>query len=505
MKAPIPVPGHGTNLATESVADLARIAKGFRGRRCVVVGDALLDVFERGRAERLAPDAPAPVLQGVERESSPGGAANVAANLKALGAEVALVSVVGCDGAGDEILASLAALGVDTENVLRVPGRATVAKRRIVADGVTLARLDSGDTGALEGDISLEVARRTAALAEEAEAVVVSDYSGGVVGGEVAEALAQHGCVVLDSKNPLRLRWRGLAAATPNHLEAQRALGLGVEVDPEKVDVDATGRALQRKLGSPILALTLAEGGVAVVDRSGAVTRVAGRQVGEAHPNGAGDTFLSAFALALCGGAPSAAAARLGVEAATLAVARPGTAPVGLPELLRSLGAEHRAATLEEDLSRVRRAGGRVVLAWAAFDPLLPGHLRALREARGMGDLLVVGLLVDEEGGEERLDLLGELRCVDHVSAVVNAESAALIEYVTPDVCILGGAEDWAAAESVEASGGEVVFSAALAEGVAARTSPEPPTEPASYPLAGSVGGSVGGSVPGSVGSGAAL
>src|ERR671932_115432 len=98
---------------------LAALVRGFKGRRCLVIGDAMLDVFERGRVKPPTPDTPAPVVTDVRKESSPGGAANVAANLAALGAEVTLLRVVGDDTPGSELLEGLARIGVLTGSVLQ--------------------------------------------------------------------------------------------------------------------------------------------------------------------------------------------------------------------------------------------------------------------------------------------------------------------------------------------------------------------------------------------------
>jgi len=449
---------------------LAPVARGFAGRRCLVVGDALLDVFEEGRAVKLAPDAPVPVLKDVRRTSSPGGAANVAANLAALGAEVSLVSAIGEDGAADELLGALQSAGVRTAGVVRVRGRETVVKRRIVADGTALARLDSGDTDPLAEGVARRLARAAADLAGGAEAVIVSDYSGGSVGAGIPTALKGHGLVVLDSKEPLRLRWEGLAAATPNHLEAQRALGLAPEPDPARLDAEALARVLRERLGVRLLALTLAEAGVWLAEGDGPGKRIPGRAVREAHPNGAGDTFLSAFSLALCCGAAPEGAARLGVEAATLSVARPGTAPVGLAELLERLS-KNRCAGLEEKAERVRRSGGRVVLVVGHLDPRSPEDVQALRRARELGDLLVAVPRPGREESHSRQDalmLLEELRSVDHVATPSGVFD--LVGRLSPDVCVLAGVhapEDRAIAEAVMARGGEVVFDARLSEGAA--------------------------------------
>ena len=457
---------------------LAALVRGFKGRRCLVIGDVMLDVFERGRAERLAPDTPAPVVTDVRKESSPGGAANVAANLAALGAEVTLLGVVGDDPSGAELLRGLNQIGVRTDNVFRLSGRATVMKKRLVAGDATLARVDSGDKEPLMGAAEVEFAGRAAALAQSAEVVVVSDYSGGGVTQEVADALAatDHGCVLLDSKDPLRLRWRNLTAAAPNHLEAQSTLGLRVEVDPSWVDVGTVGEALRDALGVHTLTITLAEEGVVVVDSAGA-TRLRGRRVANPDVNGAGDTFLAAFALSLGGGAPPRTAARLGIEAATLAVSRAGTTPVGFRELLQRLPEDSLEVSgpvlgLEEDLERVRRSGGKVVFTNGCFDLLHRGHLFLLREARKLGDMLVVGVNSDASARrvkgsgrpvmleEDRVELLEALPCVDHVVVFDEDTPEALIRRVEPDLHVKGGdhADERLPEESVvEELGGEVV------------------------------------------------
>ena len=455
---------------------LAALVRGYKGRRCTVVGDVMLDVFERGRAVRLAPDTPAPVLTDVATTCSPGGAANVAANLSALGAEVTLLAAIGEDSAGDQLLEKLSERGIHSGSVVRVPGRATVVKKRLVADGAILARVDSGDKEPLRGSVEEDLAERATALAESADVVVVSDYSGGTITQKVADILGAtgHECVLLDSKDPLRLRWQNLAAATPNHLEAQKALDLPVEANPGRVDAGAVGVALRHEIGASAVVVTLAEEGAVVVDEENTV-HVDGRRVANPDVNGAGDTFLATFALSLGGDAEVHTAARLGVEAATLAVARPGTAPVSMRELLQRLPAEpvvKRSGGLEEELERVRRSGGKVVFTNGCFDLLHRGHLFLLREARKLGDVLVVGLNSDASARrvkgsdrpvmleEDRVELLEALPCVDHVVIFDEDTPEALIRRVEPDLHVKGGdhAGDRLAEESaVEEVGGEVI------------------------------------------------
>ncbi|MBD0357602.1 MAG: D-glycero-beta-D-manno-heptose 1-phosphate adenylyltransferase, partial [Rubrobacter sp.] len=317
---------------------------------------------------------------------------------------------------------------------------------------------------------------RAAALVESAEVIVVSDYSGGTVTQKVADALSAtgHGCVLLDSKDPLHLRWQSLAAATPNHLEAQKALDLPVEADPGRVDAEAIGEALRREIGAQAVVVTLAEEGAVVVNEEVTV-RIDGRRVANPDVNGAGDTFLAAFALSLGGGAEMRVAARLGVEAAALAVSRSGTAPVDMRELLQRLPAEsitERSGGLEEELERARRSGGKVVFTNGCFDLLHRGHLFLLREARKLGDVLVVGLNSDASARrvkgsnrpvmleEDRVELLEALPCVDHVVVFEEDTPEALIRRIKPDLHVKGGdhAGNRLAEESaVEEVGGEVI------------------------------------------------
>ena len=235
---------------------------------------------------------------------------------------------------------------------------------------------------------------------------------------------------------------------------------------------------MRHKIGAHTLAVTLAEEGVVVADRTG-VVHLRGRRVANPDVNGAGDTFLAAFALSLGSGASPRTAARLGVEAATLAVARPGTAPVGMRELLQRLPVEEAVAggarskeSLEEDLARVRRSGGKVVFTNGCFDLLHRGHLFLLQEAKKLGDVLVVGVNSDASARrvkgagrpvtpeEDRVELLEALPCVDHVVAFDGDTPEPLIRRIKPDLHVKGGdhAGDRLVEESVvKELGGEIV------------------------------------------------
>lgn len=450
---------------------LAQTVRGFKGRTAMVIGDVILDVFERGRAMKLAPDSPAPVVSGVTATTTPGGGANVAANMAAMGGRVSLISVVGDDETGTALLQKLERLGVDTGAVLRTPSRRTVSKRRVIADGVTLARIDSGDIAPVSADLEQELLRRAGEYLSQADVVVISDYLGGVMTQTLVDAICDHPLVVADSKDPARLRYRNLAAVTPNHLEAQSCVGVRVEPDPRGVDVFDLGSRLLERVGARAAAITLAEAGAAVVSDAG-ITRVDGRPVANPNVNGAGDTFVAAFALAIASGAEYGDAARIGVEAASLAVAQPGTVTVEYRDLLQRLGGEPEKE-LDITLEWARASGKTVVFTNGSFDLLHRGHLAMLERARQLGDMLVVGVNSDSSverikgvgrpviPQRDRVELLKGLACVDHVVVFDEDTPEQVIRRIKPDIHVKGG--DYEEDELIEAQvvrefGGEVVI-----------------------------------------------
>src|SRR5919199_1471236 len=199
-----------------SLEGLVAVLDAARGLTVVVVGDLLLDEYLHGGAARVAREAPVPAVTVTNTEAVPGGAGNVAANLAALGANVKVVGVVGDDEAGSTLRTSLRDAGVDDSCVVTAPGRRTVVKRRLVADGQLIARFDEGDRTAPTAAVLAELGRHARRLERHADAVVVSDYRYGTVGDPIVRALA-----------PARRRGRGvltLGADPPAipHVDATR-------------------------------------------------------------------------------------------------------------------------------------------------------------------------------------------------------------------------------------------------------------------------------------------
>lgn len=433
--------------------------------RLVVLGDLMLDRYVWGRVDRISPEAPIPVLKVTgERDLRPGGAANVAVNLRALGAEVALVGTVGADAAGRELVRLARRAGVRTAGLLVDRAKPTPVKTRMIAHHQQILRIDEEETAPIAPRLAARL--RAAARREIARAdlVLISDYGKGTLPAALLAAVftaarARGLPALADPKGSDYARYRGATALTPNLVEAAHASRVEIH--------DAAGlrRAARRLLAGvrlDFLVITRGEQGMTLFDAAGGETHVPARARAVYDVTGAGDTALAMLGLALAAGAPRDEALHLANLAAGIVVGKLGTATVTRAELLAHLAAEHHgtspkvlpAAQLAQALAARRRRGERIVFTNGCFDLLHAGHVQSLRFARSHGDALVVGINTDRSvrrlKGEgrpllperERAQVLAALADVDYVTLFDEDTPERLIRRVRPDVLVKG--RDWA-------------------------------------------------------------
>jgi len=320
-------------------AALAALVARFAGRRVAVLGDCMLDRYLWGSVERISPEAPVPVVE-IERESyALGGAGNVAANLRTLGAEPLLLGVVGDDGDGRELTAAFAARGLDTRAVVADPQRPTTVKTRIVAHAQQVVRADRESRAELAGPALarlLEVAEREL---PGCQGLVVSDYGKGVVhpgtlGPALGAARRAGFAVSVDPKESHIDAYRGVSILTPNQHEAGWAQGRRVTDEASLMEV---GWGLQKRLDAGAVLVTRGAQGMSLFERGGRYTYLptVAREVYDV--TGAGDTVVSVVALALAAGADFPAACRLANHAAGIVIREVGTATCTPRQLLASL------------------------------------------------------------------------------------------------------------------------------------------------------------------------
>jgi D-beta-D-heptose 7-phosphate kinase/D-beta-D-heptose 1-phosphate adenosyltransferase len=435
-----------------------------RAPRVLVVGDALVDAWLSGPARRLGRDGPVPVVELAETRSSPGGAGNAAANLAALGARADLVAVLGDDLDAAILREMLSDAGVGVGRCVTEPDRSTPVKRRLVSAGQPLARYDAGPDRPPQRRTGTALAEAlSAAVTAGVDAVLVADYGLGTVGADVRRALrrsrAEIPLLVVDAREP-----RGWAELRPDVVTPNAAEAVALIGEAEPAGTDRAAWAAQHRD-----ALVAASGGADVVvtlDVDGAVhlpadphtppLRTTASPGPESRACGAGDTFTAAYTAAVAAGLTADAALVLAQAAAAVVVARDGTAVCSTGALTARLAAADRGGLLRHrDLLAVvaehRRHGHRIVFTNGCFDVLHRGHVAYLRQARALGDLLIVALNSDDSVErlkgpdrpvnplEDRAGVVGAIECVDLVTSFDEDTPAALIEMVRPDVYTKGG------------------------------------------------------------------
>ncbi len=333
-------------LTTERASEIVR-AMG--GRKVLVYGDAMLDEFVWGDVTRISPEGPVPVVD-VRRESSHlGGAANVLANLRALGSGAGLVGVVGDDGAGERLRAELKAAGArDGDATLVVDAsRPTTVKTRIIAHSQLVVRADRERRAPVDAEIEESIIESLRRLVPGADAFVVSDYDKGAVTprvlSEILPAAVGAGVPVLvDPKIRNFDSYRPATLVTPNHHEALRVTG---SEDDSDEGMARAARAIRERLGCRSVLITRGERGMTLLEEDGEPTYVptAAREVYDV--TGAGDTVIATLASALAAGASLVEAATLANHAAGVVVGKVGTATATAEELVASFEAERDQKT----------------------------------------------------------------------------------------------------------------------------------------------------------------
>jgi len=329
-------------------APLRKFVPLFSRFRVAVVGDMMLDRYTWGRASRISPEAPVPIVV-VERETeSPGGAANVLRNVLALGAQAVAFGIVGADRRAEVLLRLLRTDGADTDGILTVGERPTTVKTRVIAGNQQIVRIDREDTAALPPDIQSQVEGKLLAAirAKTVQAVIFEDYAKGLLTREmmqrVVDCAREHGSMVTLDPHPSHpFNLRGLHLMTPNRAEAfglagvyyQRAV-LPLEKDAALLEVSAR---LRRDWGVDCLLITLGAGGMALFTDAAPPLHIPTRAREVFDVSGAGDTVTATCTLALLAGASPADSATLANHAAGVVVGKIGTVPIMADELIAAL------------------------------------------------------------------------------------------------------------------------------------------------------------------------
>lgn len=317
--------------------NLIKIIKRFGEQRIVILGDAIADKFVHGAISRVSREAPVFILRHQHTETLPGGAANCAMNLVALGAHVSLVAVTGDDEPGSELRAKLEAAGINVDGVIVSDRVETTTKVRIFAgqshsSKQQVIRVDYEGASLDDEEIRSAILKRLELAISNAHAVVISDYNYGVVDARGAELIRKNVNVPVLVDSRFRLsEFTGFTAATPNEDEVEHLAGTSISTTE---DLESAARSLKGRLRHHALLVTRGSQGMTLLEGEAAPVHI--RAVGAEQAvdvTGAGDTVIATFALALASGASFTDAAHLANYAGGLVVMKRGTATVSASEL----------------------------------------------------------------------------------------------------------------------------------------------------------------------------
>jgi D-beta-D-heptose 7-phosphate kinase / D-beta-D-heptose 1-phosphate adenosyltransferase len=456
------------------------IENNWLGSHVLIIGDLMLDRYIWGDVERISPEAPVPVVRASRRSEQPGGAANVAMNIIALGAAATLFGFIGDDSDGQVLVHSLQQAGIKAETV-PVADHPTTSKLRILGGSQQMLRLDTEKIGHFPAKAYANLIARLESAVEVADAIILSDYAKGVLNEEVCQRAIQMARqrripVLVDPKQRDFSRYRGATTVCPNLSELSVATGIsGHNID----EILAAGQAMVSHFDLECLIATMSEKGIALLrEHAMLVAPATARQVFDV--SGAGDTVIATLALGMAQGLEMEVSVQLANIAASIVVSKVGTVPVTRNELLISLMPEIELHAKEKILafddllawvSAWRSARQRIVFTNGCFDLLHIGHITLLEDARREGDKLIVAINSDISvsrlkgpsrpivGESERARVLAALAAVDAVIVFDDPTPLRLIETLRPDVIVKGGdySEDTVVgAEEVRSWGGSV-------------------------------------------------
>ncbi|MBU1026544.1 MAG: D-glycero-beta-D-manno-heptose-7-phosphate kinase [Candidatus Margulisbacteria bacterium] len=459
---------------------LKKIVPKIAGKKVLVFGDLMLDEHIWSKVSRISPEAPVPIAGVTKISHVPGGCGNVAVNIAALGGIPYLVGIIGKDSSADKLRKALATARVSDKNIIVDPKRPTILKSRIIAGSQQMVRVDREDRTDLSPALKKKTIKVLKKLVSQVDAVIISDYGKGLVNNETAQfliSLARKNkkFVAIDPKGTDYSKYKNCSIITPNLNEASLAIKINIVSTKSLL---RAGKTLMQKITPQYVLITRGKDGMSLFsNKETAHIPIVPREVFDI--TGAGDTVIATLSLAVAAGEKVKKAAMLANLAASVVVGKVGTAPCYREELEEALEGHEpvgKKIKLRKELKAIaqglRNNGARIVFTNGCFDLLHLGHVRYLREAKKLGDVLILGLNSDSSVKQlkgkdrpyvselERAEILASLECVDYVTIFKEKRPDNLIKIVKPHVHVKGGdykINKLPEKKLVESLGGEVV------------------------------------------------
>lgn len=428
--------------------------------KILVIGDLMIDHYLWGSCERISPEAPVQVVNVKNESVVLGGAGNVINNLKALGAQVDVISVIGgCEISG-ELKKLLKDIDVDSKYLITQKDRITSKKSRIIASHQQVVRYDRESANEINNRSQETVLNSFKKIIKNYDNVLLSDYGKGVLTHSLTQNLIKianenNKKVLIDPKGLDYSKYKGAYLLTPNKKEASEATKINIDDDASLTEAITQ---LKSECGLDVSLITLSEQGVAIYDNKLRIHPTVAREVFDV--TGAGDTVLASLGFALACDYNIDDAVKFANLAAGVVVGKIGSATATLNKIIeyesslnQSTSDEH-IKTFDEikDLANdLKTRGKKIVFTNGCFDILHVGHVKYLEEAKNFGDVLILGLNSDESvtalKGEgrpinlqmDRAYILAALEPVDYVVIFSEDTPYDLIKLIKPHILVKGG------------------------------------------------------------------
>lgn len=454
-------------------------------KKILVVGDAMLDAYHFGQVNRISPEAPVPVFLEIgKKQYVPGGAANVAVNIAAIGLQVSFCAVIGNDDNGQIFLKLMHENNISTDLVKVLDERKTITKLRYIGQrNQQILRVDDEQIEDIFLSSVMDLMHDIENSIQDYGIIVLSDYKKGFLTEEITQRLIQLANrnnipVIVDVKDIVFRKYRNAMVLKPNRKELNLLTGMKVE---SKEDVVQAAVYLCKETPVRYVLVTLGAAGMVLVDKNGLKKEIESTASEVFDVTGAGDTSVAYLVSEMAVGADISDAMVTANYAAGIQVSKVGTSIVYPYEVYNAMYKEGRTKYLGQDkffvedrvadICRRKERGERIVFTNGCFDILHAGHLLYLREAKKMGDILVVGLNSDYsvkqlKGNKRPINqlmdremMLSALSFVDYVIPFEEDTPIKLIEMIVPDILVKGGdykPENIVGAEIVLRNGGQV-------------------------------------------------
>ncbi len=428
--------------------------------KILVIGDLIIDHYLWGSSERISPEAPVPIINVNKESTVLGGAANVIHNLKSLGANVDVISVVGICETSTKVVNLLKEIKIATNNLIIQKDRITPNKSRIIASQQQIVRFDQEKTDEINLQSEKKVIKKFNQIAKNYDCILISDYGKGILTKKLTENIVKLSNklkikVLVDPKGLDFSKYKGSYLLTPNKLEASKATQITINSEE---NLKKALLKLKAECDLDVSLITLGDEGIASFDKKFTKYPTISKEVFDV--TGAGDTVLASLGFALACEATIENAIKFSNLAASVVISKVGSATATLNEIIefessinKSFSHKHIKTQQEIDVicNELRSRNKKIVFTNGCFDILHYGHVKYLETSKEFGDVLIVGLNSDNSVSSlkgssrpiniesDRASILAALEVVDYVVIFNNETPLNLIKTIQPDVIVKGG------------------------------------------------------------------